>query len=207
MQKLNWSASESALSTSPVATKVDNMNTLRNLKKNLLKQLKTYFLSFYLCACPRAHMRAHLNKCFFSVVQLLSRVWLTGNPMDCSMPGFPVLHHLLELAQTHVHWVGDAIQPSSPLSSPFPLALNLSQNQSLFQWVSCSHQVAKGLEHQSFSISPYNEYSGLISFRIEWFDLLAVQGLSRVFSSTTVWKQQFSSLILLYGPTLTSNIF
>ena len=161
-----------------------------------------------MCACPRAHMRAHLNKCFFSVVvQLLSRVWLTGNPMDCSTPGYPVLHHLLELAQTHVHWVGDAVQPSSPLSSPFPLALNLSQNQSLFQWVSCSHQVAKGLEHQSFSISPYNEYSGLISFRIEWFDLLAVQGLSRVFSSTTVWKQQFSSLILLYGPTLTSNIF
>ena len=75
-------------------------------------------------------------------------------PMDCSMPGFPVLHQLPELAQTHVHWVSDAIQLSHPLSSPSPPALNLSQHQSLFQWVSSSHQVAKVLElqlqHQSF---------------------------------------------------------
>ena len=74
--------------------------------------------------------------------------------MDCSMPGFPVLHQLLELAQTHVHRVGDAIQPSHPLSSPSPPALNLSQHQGLFQGVSSSHQVAKVLElqlqHQSF---------------------------------------------------------
>ena len=62
--------------------------------------------------------------------------------MDCSTPGFPVLHHLPELVQTHVHWVSDAIQPSHPLSSPSP-AFNLSQHQDLFQWVSSSHQVAK----------------------------------------------------------------
>ena len=68
--------------------------------------------------------------------------------MDCSMPGFPVHHQLPELAQTHVHWVGDAIQLSNPLSSPFPPALNLSQHQDLFQWVSSSHQVAKVLELQ-----------------------------------------------------------
>ena len=96
------------------------------------------------------------------------------NPMDCSTPGFPLLHHLSEFAQTHVHWVGDAIQPSHPLSSPSPPALNLSQHQGLFQWVSSSHQVAKVLElqlqHQSF-----NGYSGLISFRIDCFDL-AIQG-------------------------------
>ena len=76
------------------------------------------------------------------VVQSLSHVGLC-NPMDCSMPGFPVLHHLLEFAQTHVHWVS----PSHPLSSPAP-ALNLSQHQSLFQWVGSSHQVAKVLELQ-----------------------------------------------------------
>ena len=73
------------------------------------------------------------------------------SPMDCSMPGFPVHHQLLELAQTHVHRVGDAIQPSHPLLSPSP-AFNLSQHQGLFQWVSSLHQVAKVLEfqHQSF---------------------------------------------------------
>ena len=73
--------------------------------------------------------------------------------MDCSTPGFPVHHQLLELTQTHVHWVGDAIHPSRPLLSPSP-TFNLSQHQGLFQWVSSSHQVAKVLEfqlqHQSF---------------------------------------------------------
>ena len=76
------------------------------------------------------------------------------NPMNCSTPDFPVLHQLPELAQAHVHWVGDAIQLSHPLSSPSPSAFNLSQHQGLFQWVSSSHQVAKVLEfqlqHQSF---------------------------------------------------------
>ena len=95
--------------------------------------------------------------------------------MDCSMPGFPVHHQLLELAQTHVHQVGDTIQPSHPLLSPSPLAFNLTQHRGLFQGVSSSHQVANVLEFH-FSISPSNEYSGLISFKIDWFDLLAVQG-------------------------------
>ena len=70
------------------------------------------------------------------------------DPMNCSMPGFPVLHYLPEFAQTHVHWICDAIQPSHPLSSPSPLALNLSQYQGLFLWVGSSHQVAKVLELQ-----------------------------------------------------------
>ena len=74
--------------------------------------------------------------------------------MDCSMPGLPVYHQLLELTQTHVHWVGDAIQPSHPLSFPSPPTFNISQHQGLFQWVSSSHQVATVLEfqlqHQSF---------------------------------------------------------
>ena len=76
------------------------------------------------------------------------------NPMDCSMPGFPVLHYLPEFAKTHVHWVNNVIQPSHPLSLPSPLALSLSQNQGLFQWVSSPHQVATvldlQLQHQSF---------------------------------------------------------
>ena len=97
------------------------------------------------------------------------------DPMDCSTPGFPVHHQLLEFTQTHVHWVGDVIQPAHPLLSPSPPTFNLSQLQGLFQWVSSSYQVAKGLEFQ-LQLSPSNEYSGLISFRIDWFDLLVVQG-------------------------------
>ena len=92
------------------------------------------------------------------------------NPIDCTTPGLPVHHQLLEFTQTHVHRVGDAIQPSHPLSSPSPPPFNLSQHQGLFKWVSSLHQVAKVLElqlqHQSFQWI----------FGIDWFDLLAVQG-------------------------------
>ena len=95
-------------------------------------------------------------------------------PMGCNMSGFAVHHQLLETAQTHVHQVDDAIQPSHPLSPPSP-AFNLSQHQGLFQWVSSSHQVAKHWSF-SFSMSPSNEHSGLISLRMDWFNLLAVQG-------------------------------
>ena len=83
--------------------------------------------------------------------------------MNCSTPGFPVYPQLLELTQTHVHCVGDAVQPSHPLSSPSP-AFNLAQHQGLFQRVSSSHQVAKVLEFQ-LQHQSLNEYSGLISFR------------------------------------------
>ena len=80
------------------------------------------------------------------------------NPIDCNMPGFPVHHELPELAQTHVHWVGDAIQPSHTLPPSSPFAFNLSQHQGLFQWVGSWHQVARGLElqlqHQSFQWTP-----------------------------------------------------
>ena len=95
--------------------------------------------------------------------------------MDCSTPGFPVHHQLLEPTQTHVHRIGDAIQPSHPLSSPSPPAFNLSQHQGLFQWVGSLYHIVK-ISEFCFSISPSNEYSGLISFRIDWFDLLSVQG-------------------------------
>ena len=104
--------------------------------------------------CQLLTMRLSLNSRsthFSSVIQLCSTLC---DPKDCSTPGFPVHHQLPELAQTHVHQVSDAIQPSHPLSSPSPPALNLSQHQGLFQWVSSSHQLAKVLEfqlqHQSF---------------------------------------------------------
>ena len=93
--------------------------------------------------------------------------------MDCSTPGFPVLHHFPELAQTHVHWLRDAIQPSFPLSSPSP-AFNLSPYHGLLQWASSSKWVVKvfelQLQHRSFQW-----IFRVISFRIGWFDLLAVQ--------------------------------
>ena len=76
------------------------------------------------------------------------------NPMDCNMPCFSVYHQLLQLAQTHVHWVGDAIQPSHSLLSPSPPALSISQHQGLFQWVSSSHQVARVLEFQLQQAEP-----------------------------------------------------
>ena len=109
------------------------------------------------------------------VVQLLSRVRL-GDPMYCCMPGFPVLDYLLELAQTHVHSVSDAIQPSHPLLSPSPPAFSLSQYQGLI-----SNELARHIRWPkywsfSFSISPFSEYSGLISFRIDWWISLQSKG-------------------------------
>ena len=108
-------------------------------------------------------------------VQFSSVTLTLSNPMDCSMPSLPVHHQLLELAQTHVHHVGDAIEPSHPLPSPAPPTFSLSQHHGLFQWVSFSHQVAKVLEfqlqHQSVEWIFSTDF-----FRIYWFDLLAGQG-------------------------------
>ena len=119
--------------------------------------------------------------------------------MDCSMPGLSVYRHLLEFSQTHVHWVGNAIQPSHPLSSPSPPAFNLSQNQGLFKWVSSSYQVAK---YWSFSlnISPSNEHPGLISFRMDWLDLLEVQGTLKSLlqhHSSKAWILQCSAFFIV----------
>ena len=109
---------------------------------------------------------------FSSVTQLCPTLW---DPMNCSTSGLPVHHQLPDFTQTHIHRVSDAIQPSHLLSSPSPLAPNPSQHQGLFQWVNSLHQVAKVLDF-SFSISPSKEIQGLISFRMYWLDLLAVQG-------------------------------
>ena len=107
-----------------------------------------------------------------SATQLCPTLW---DPMSCSMPGFPVLHHLLELAQTPVHWVSDAIQPSHPLLFLLLLPLifpsiRIFSNESVLRIRWPNHWSF------SFSISLSSEYSGLISFRIDWLDLLAVQG-------------------------------
>ena len=109
----------------------------------------------------------------FSSVQSQSCPTLC-DPTDCSMPGFPVHHQLPEFTQTHVHWVGDAIQPSHPLSSPSP-AFNLSHIRVFSNESVLCRRYPKYWSF-SLSISPSSEYSGLISFRMDWLDLLAVQG-------------------------------
>ena len=125
------------------------------------------------------------------------------DPMDCSRPGLPVHHQLPELTQIHVHWVGDAIQPPHPLSSPSPLPLifpsiRVFSNESVLciRWP----------KDQSFgfSISPFNEYSGLISFRIDWFDLLAVEETLKSLLQHHGLKASALWFNLLYGLNLTS---
>ena len=126
------------------------------------------------------------------------------DPMDCSMAGFPVHHQLLEFTQTHVHWVGDAIQQSRPLSSPSPPAFNLSQHQGLFQWISSLQQVAKVLEsqlqHQSFQWKLRTDflYDGLVGSPCS-------PRASQESSPTPHFKSiNSSALSFLYIPTLTS---
>ena len=135
------------------------------------------------------------------------------NPMVCSTPGFPVLHHLEELAQTHVHWISDAIQPSHPLSSPsiFPTFKVISNDLALrIRWP----------KHWSFSfsLSLSHEYSGLISFRIDWFDLLAVQGTLKsllqhhsskasILQCSAFFRAQHSHPYMTTGITITLTIW
>ena len=120
---------------------------------------------------------------FSSVAQLCSTLC---DPVNRSMPGLPVHHQLPEFTQTHVNRVGDAIQPSHPLSSPFPPARNPSQHQGLFQWVNSSHEVVSA----SASVLPMNTQGWS---PLGWTGWISVQskGLSRVVSNTTVQKHQF----------------
>ena len=98
-----------------------------------------------------------------------------GDPMDCSMLGFPLLHYLMKFAQTHVHWIDDAIQPSHPLLPLFLLPSVIPRIR-VFSNESALHIRWPKYWSFSFSISPFNDYSGLIFFRMDCFDLLAVQG-------------------------------
>ena len=121
---------------------------------------------------PRLIYSSFLSVQFSSVVQLCLTLY---DPMDCSTPGLPVHHQLTEFTQTHVHWVGDAIQPSHPLSSPSLLPSIFPSNR-VFSNESAVHIRWPKYWNFSFSIGPSSEYSGLISFRMDWLDLLAVQG-------------------------------
>ena len=135
---------------------------------------------------------------FSSVTQLCPTLC---DPMNCSMPGLPVHHQLPKLTQTHVHRVGDAIQPSHPLSSPSPPAPNPSQHQSLFQWVNSSHQMAKVLVSASASVLPMNtqDWSPL-----GWTGPCSPRD-SQESSPTPQCKSiNSSALSLLHSPTLTS---
>ena len=126
----------------------------------------------------------------------------TLQPHDCSTPGFPVLHQLPELAQTHIHQVGDAIQPPHPLSSLL-LPPSIFPSITVFSNVSALHIRWPRYWSFSFSISPSNEYSGLISFRMDWLDLLPRD--SQESSPTPQFKSiNSSALSFLYSPTLTS---
>ena len=133
---------------------------------------------FYLCANNiNSSFHTFLFILFLSISQFSSVAQSCPtlcDLMDCNRPGFPVRHQLLEPAQTHVHQVGDAIQPSPTVSSPSP-TFNLSQHQGLFKDSVLRLKWPKYWSF-SFSICPSNEYSGLISFRMDWLDLLAVQG-------------------------------
>ena len=143
--------------------------------------------------------------CIIAVVQLLSCVQLFATLW---ISGFPVLHYLPELAQTHVHWVNDAIEVSCPLPSASPPAFYLLQHQGLCQWAGSSHQVVKvselQLQHQSFQ-----SYSGLISFRIDWVDLLAVQGtlksLQHDNSKTSVLRRSVFFMVQLSHSYVTTS--
>ena len=125
------------------------------------------------------------------------------NRRDYSTPGFPVLHHRPELAQTHVHCVSDVIRPSHPLSSPSPPAPNPSQHQSLSNESTLRMRWPKHWSF-SFSIIPPKEHPELISFKMDWLDFLAIQG---TFKSLLQHHSSKASILwhsFLHSPTLTS---
>ena len=152
--------------------------------------LKIDLLSSY-CSLSPFHpyiLQGHYSVQFSSVAQSCLTLC---NPMNHSTPGLPVHHQLPEFTQTHVHWVGDAIQPSHPLSSSSPPALNLSQHQGLFLWVSSSPSGSQSIGvSASTSALPMNTQDLSPSGWTGWISLQS-KGLSRVLSNTTVQKHQF----------------
>ena len=143
--------------------------------------------------------------CCCSVAQLCLTLC---NPIDCSTPGFPVLHCLLEFSQTHVYWVGDAIQPSHPLSPPSPLALNLSHHQNLFQWVSSSHQVARvdGRLYVSRNLSIFSyvvHFVNIWLFILLSYNLLYFSGISYISS----FISSFIRLLFLFFFIILAKVF
>ena len=153
------------------------------------RRLPSRFLLFKILSFPMGMACC----CGCSVVQSCPALC---DPTDSSTPGLSVPHHLLKFAQVHGHCISDSILPSHPLMPSSPSSLNLSQHQGLFQWVSCLPQRTK---IRNSSISPSNEYSGLISLKIDFFDLFAVHFPTPQFEG-------INSLVLcfLYSPALTT---
>ena len=155
---------------------------------------------------PETQLKARDVFSFSSVAQLCLTLC---NPMDCSMPRFPAHHQLPELAQIHVHQVGDAIQPSHPLASPSPPAsifpsIRVFSNESVLR--------IRWPKYWSFNfnIHPSNEYSGLISFRMDWLDLLAVQGtlkslLQHHSSKASILRHPAFFIVQLLHPYMTTG--
>ena len=162
----------------------------------------------WICSMPGHGSFHHLVKihfpAFFKLSSSIAHSCLTlCNPMDCSIPGFPVHHQLTELAQTHVHWVGDVFQPSHPLV-PFLLLSSVFPSIRVFSNESVHIKWPKYWSF-SFSISPSSECSGLISFRIDCLDLIAVQGTLKSLLQQSQFRSITSSaLSFLYGLTFTS---
>ena len=180
------------------------LDSLENVHTLSLPFLETYYFSrqtdrqaeLWDSLCVLTFILSH--SCCCPVTQLC--LTLCG-PVDCSTPGLPVLYHLPELTQIHVHWFGDAIQPSHPLSSPSPPALNLSQHQGLFQWVGSPHQMAKVLEFQL----QHQSFQWVIRIVFLWDRLVCCPGDSQESSPTPQFKSIDSSVLsLLYGPMVTS---
>ena len=148
-----------------------------------------YYYYYYYCSVQ-----------FSSVAQLCLTLC---DPMKRSTPGLPVHHQLLEFTQTHLHRVGDAIQPSHPLSSPYPPAPNLSQHQGLFQWVNSSHEVAKVLELQFYHHSLQRTLRADIQNGLVGSPCIPRDSFE---SSPTPQFKSINSLVLsfLHSPTLTS---
>ena len=178
------------------AWKIKNKKTQkRNISKFLHLSLEPKMSQFFhrLLLLPRRVLCCSLTKPCPTLC----------DPMGCSISGFLVLHYLLEFALTHVYCVRDAISSSHPLLYPSPPAFNLSQDQGLFQWVTSLHHVAKGLKLQLQD--QFFQRIFRVDFQEDWLVWSAqAKVLTRVFSSTTIWKHPFSALSLLYGSLLTS---
>ena len=166
-------------------------------KKGACPLLQLYISTLFLWLLIVQWGRTSVKICCCSVTQsCLSLCKL----MDCSTPGFPVLHCLLEFVQTHIHWVDDAIQPSQPLSPASP-APNLS---SIRAFSNESVICIRWPKYWSFSISPSNEYSGLISFMMDWFDLCYPRTLERLLQHQSSKVSILQHSAFFNGPTLTS---
>ena len=142
--------------------------------------------------------KEHLGKVqFTSVAQLCLTLC---DPMDCSTPGLPVYHQLLEFTQTCVHWVGDAIHPSCPPSCPSPTAFYLSQHQGVFQWVGSSYQVAKVIGASEFQHSSFQWICRVDFLRINWFDLAVHGTLKSLFQHHIIFWCLAFFMVHLFTP-------